>query len=159
MVRSDKVFSKKPINPDPRYNSVVLEKFIHYLMQGGEKETARRVIYGALEFMEKQLKKPPMEIFAKSLKNAAPQVEVKTRRMGGANYQVPVPVQGDRKRFLAMKWLINAARTKKGRSMAQRLGQELVSAYNNEGDAIKKKTQVERMAEANRAFAFLGRRR
>lgn len=159
MVRGDTVFPKRPIAPDPRYNSVVLEKFINHLMHGGEKETARRVIYGALEFAEKQLKKPPMEIFARALKNVAPQVEVKSRRIGGANYQVPQLVQGERKRFLAMKWLIDAARAKKGRSMAEKLSQEFALSYNNEGEAVKKKVQVEKMAEANKAFAFLGRRR
>jgi len=159
MVRSDKVFQKRSIASDPKYNSVVLEKFINHLMRDGSKETARKVTYTALENVEKELKKPPMEVFARSLKNVAPQVEVKTRRIGGANYQVPVPVQGDRKRFLAMKWLIEAARGKKGQPMAKRLSQELTAAYNNEGNAIKKKVNVERMAEANRAFAFLGRRR
>lgn len=159
MVRSDKTFPKRPIHPDPKFNSVVLEKFINHLMQNGAKETARKAMYSALEQSEEKLKKPPMEIFARTLKNVAPQVEVKSRRIGGANYQVPIPVQGERKRFLAMKWLIDAARAKKGRSMAKRLSDELVAAYNNEGEAIRKKINVEKMAEANRAFAFLGRRR
>lgn len=159
MVRAQRVFPKRPIQPDPKYNSVVLEKFINHLMHDGAKETARKVAYQALAFAESQFKKPPMEVFAKALRNLAPQVEIKTRRMGGANYQVPVPVQGERKRFLAMNWLIEAARSKKGRPIAERLGKEFVAAYNNEGEAIKKKINVEKMAEANRAFAFLGRRR
>lgn len=128
-------------------------------MMSGAKETARNVTYKALGDAEGVLKKPPMEVFARALRNVAPQVEIKTRRIGGANYQVPVPVQGERKRFLAMRWIIDAARSKKGKPMAKRLGEELLAAYNNEGDAIKKKIQVERMAEANRAFAFMGRRR
>lgn len=159
MARGQKVFPKRSIYPDPKYNSVVLEKFINHLMQEGAKETARKVTYRALSFAENALKKPPMEVFAKALRNVAPQVEIKTRRIGGANYQVPVPVQGERKRFLAMTWLIGVSRAKKGRPMAERLSQEFISAYNNEGEAVRKKINMERMAEANRAFAFLGRRR
>lgn len=159
MARGKRVFPKRPLNPDPKYNSVVLEKLVNHLMLSGAKETARKAVYDALADVEVKLKKPPMEVFARSLRNIAPQVEVKTRRIGGANYQVPVPVQGERKRFLAMKWLIDASRSKKGRSIAQRLSDELVAAYNNEGESIKKKLNVEKMAEANRAFAFLGRKR
>lgn len=159
MARGTRVFPKRPINPDPKYNSVVLEKFINHLMLDGGKDVARRVIYDALAASEETLKKPPMEVFARALRNIAPAVEVKSRRVGGANYQVPVPVQGERKRFLAMKWLIEAARSKKGKPMAKRLGDELIAAYNNEGEAIRKKINVEKMAEANRAFAFLGKKR
>ncbi len=157
MARGQKTLPKRLINPDPRYNSVVLEKFIHHLMEGGKKNTARKVVYRALSLAEDRLKKPPMEVFARALKNVAPQIEVKTRRMGGANYQVPVPVQGERKRFLAMKWIIQAARAQKGKDMGTRLADELFAGFNNEGNAIKTKLQVEKMAEANRAFAFLGR--
>ena len=157
MSRGNRTLPKRPINPDPRYNSVVLEKFIHHLMKGGKKNTARAVVYKALSLIEERLKKPPMEVFAKALKNVAPQIEVKTRRLGGANYQVPVPVQAERKRFLAMKWIIQAARGQKGKDMGTRLADDLLAAFNNEGNAIKTKLQVEKMAEANRAFAFLGR--
>lgn len=156
-MRGNKQAPKRKISADPLYNSVVLEKFINHSMSDGKKSTARRVIYGALALAEEKLKKPPMEVFARALKNIAPQIEVKTRRVGGANYQVPVPVQGERKRYLAMKWVIEAARGKKGQSMARKLAGELVAAYNNEGDAIRKKEQVEKMAESNRAFAFLRR--
>lgn len=159
MARGKRVFPKRPLDPDPKYNNIVLEKLVNHLMQNGAKETARSVLYKALADVEATLKKPPMEVFARSLRNIAPQVEVKTRRIGGANYQVPVPVQGERKRFLAMKWLIEAARSKKGRSIAKRLSDELIAAYNNEGESIKKKMNVEKMAEANRAFAFLGRKK
>jgi small subunit ribosomal protein S7 len=159
MARGKKTFPKRPIQPDPKFNSVVLEKFANHLMQGGGKETARRALYKALAESEAVIKKPPMEVFAKALRNIAPQVEIKSRRIGGANYQVPVPVQGERKRFLAMTWLISVARAKKGSPISKRLSQELIAAYNNEGETIKKKINVERMAEANRAFAFLGRRR
>lgn len=126
-------------------------------MRDGKKSTARKVIYDALALTEEKLKKPPMEVFARALKNIAPQVEVKTRRVGGANYQVPVPVQGERKRYLAMKWIIDVTRAKKGQGMARKLANELVAAYNNEGDSIKKRLQTEKMAESNRAFAFLRR--
>jgi len=159
MARGQRVFPKRTVHADPKYNSMVVEKFINHLMYGGEKEVARKLVYEALAKVEEKLKKPPMEVFARALRNIATPVEIKSRRIGGANYQVPVPVQGERKRFLAMRWLIDAARGKKGRAMALRLSDELVAAYNNEGEAIKKKTNVERMAEANRAFAFLGRRR
>lgn len=159
MARGNKTFPKREADPDPRYNSVVLEKFINHIMQKGEKNTARVLVYEAMRVVEEKIKKPPMEIFARALKNVAPQVEVKTRRVGGANYQVPVPVQGERKRFLSMKWIIEAARTQKGKRMGLKLAEEFIAAYNNEGGAIKKKQQVERMAESNRAFAFLGRGR
>jgi len=159
MARGQRVFPKRPLSADIKYNSVVLEKLINHLMYDGEKEVARKLLYDALAQVETTMKKPPMEVFARSLRNIAPQVEVKTRRIGGANYQVPVPVQGERKRFLAMKWLIEGARTKKGKSMAKKLSEELIAAYNNEGEAIKKKTNVERMAEANRAFAFLSKKK
>lgn len=159
MARGQKTFPKRLIEADPRYNSVVLEKFIHYIMQAGEKNTARSLVYEAMRLVEEKLKKPPMEVFAKALKNVAPQIEVKTRRVGGANYQVPVPVQGERKKFLSMKWIIGAARSEKGKGIPIKLAGEFIAAYNNEGGAVKKKQQVEKMAEANRAFAFLGRRR
>jgi len=157
VARGNRTIPKRKILSDPRYNSVVLEKFINHTMRDGKKSTARKAVYGALAIVEEKLKKPPMEVFARALKNIAPQVEVKTRRVGGANYQVPVAVQGERKRYLAMKWMIDATRAKKGAAMAVKFANELMAAYNNEGDSIKKKLQTEKMAESNRAFAFLRR--
>ncbi len=146
---------KKEIKSDPKYNSIVLEKFINHVMKGGKKETARRIVYEALALAEQKIKKPPMEIFAKVLKNISPQIEVKSRRVGGANYQVPCPVTGERKKFLAMKWILQAIKSKKGKNAMQKIADEFITAYNEEGDAIKIKRNIERMAEANRAFAYL----
>ena len=157
MARGKRTIPKRKISADPRYNSVVLEKFINHMMRDGKKSTVRKVVYDALATIEEKMKKPPMEVFARALKNIAPQVEVKTRRVGGANYQVPVPVQGERKRYLAMRWIIDVTRAKKGQAMAVKFANELMAAYNNEGDSIKKKLQTEKMAESNRAFAFLKR--
>ncbi|MEK9147704.1 MAG: 30S ribosomal protein S7 [Patescibacteria group bacterium] len=146
---------KREIKSDPKYNSIVLEKFINHVMKCGKKETARRIVYDALALAEQKIKKPPMEIFSKVLKNISPQVEVKSRRVGGANYQVPCPVTGERKKFLAMIWILQAIKSKKGKSAIQKIADEFIAAYNEEGEAIKIKHNVERMAEANRAFAYL----
>lgn len=151
-------YKKPETKPDPKYNNVILEKFINHIMRDGKKATARKVVYQALEMVEKKSKQPPMKIFSQAIKNASPRMEVKTRRVGGANYQVPVQVQEHRKRFLAMKWIIQAAqeiRAKQGITMAQALAQELLNAANNQGGAIQRKEQMHRMAEANKAFAYL----
>jgi len=154
-MRGRKQAPKREINPDPKYNSIVLEKFINHLMISGEKTVARSVVYKALEISEKKTGKQPMQVFSQALKNVSPTIEVKTKRVGGANYQVPIQVMGERKRFLAMNWLIQAARKKKGRSMAEKLAEEFIASGNNEGEAIRNKELVRRQAEANRAFAYL----
>lgn len=144
---------RRIIAPDPKYGSVVLAKFTNYLMYGGKKNTSQRIVYGAFERIQEQAKRDPLEVFAAAIKNVAPAMEVKSKRVGGANYQVPFPVRGERRQALAFRWLIEAARSRKGKPMAEKLSEELLAASNNEGVAVKKRMDVARMAEANRAFA------
>lgn len=143
----------RDILPDPKYQSVVLAKFINVLMTRGKKSVARKVMYASLDKMQAQSKQEPLPLFELALKNVAPIVEVKSRRVGGSNYQVPVEVTPKRRQALAFRWILTAARSKKGRPMADKLAEELLAASQNQGDAIKKKQDVHRMAEANRAFA------
>ena len=145
--------SKRKILPDVRYNSEVISNFINRLMYSGKKSVARRVTYDALAIVEDRAKRPPMEVFDQALRNAAPTVEVKPRRVGGATYQVPMEVPSDRRQSLAMRWLIAGAMTRGGRSMAEKLAGELLDAANNTGAAVKKKEETHKIAEANRAFA------
>lgn len=144
---------KRSITPDPKYGSVSLAKFINYVMEEGKKSTSQRIVYQALEALEKKSEKPALEAFEEALKNVSPLLEVKSRRVGGANYQIPLQVRADRRQQLAFRWIITAARAKKGKPMAIRLADELFAAMSNQGDAVKKKQDVQRMAEANRAFA------
>lgn len=143
----------REILPDPRYDSALLAKFINNVMTRGKKSVARKVVYTSLIKVAEQTKQAPLGIFEAAVKNVAPIVEVKSRRVGGSNYQVPIEVTPKRRQALAFRWIINAARSKKGRPMAVKLAEELVLASTNQGDAIKKKQDVHRMAEANRAFA------
>lgn len=144
---------KRDIKPDYKYGSVLVSQVINKIMHSGEKTVAERILYSALEKIEKKEKKPPLEIFETAIKNLSPQMEVKSRRIGGANYQVPREVRGERKLTLAIRWLIQAARAGKGRPIASKLAEEIFSASKNEGNAIKKRNDTHRMAEANRAFA------
>jgi small subunit ribosomal protein S7 len=144
---------KRERKPDLKYNSVAITRFVNYLMQKGEKSVAERILYNCFDAVQKQTKQNPVEVFEKAMQNASPDLEVVSRRIGGANYQVPREVRPERKFFLAAHWLIEAARSKKGRPMAQKLAEEILAAYKNEGAAIKKKQDTHRMAEANRAFA------
>jgi len=145
---------QKEINPDLKYNSVLVVKFINNLMEGGKKSTAMKILYAALDLAAKNLKRDnPLEILEGAVQNASPLLEVKSRRVGGANYQVPYEVRGKRREALAIRWIIRAARKKKGKSMAEKLAQELADAFNNTGDAIRKKDEMHRIAESNRAFA------
>ncbi|HEY4475438.1 MAG TPA: 30S ribosomal protein S7 [Candidatus Paceibacterota bacterium] len=144
---------KRDRKPDLKYGSVAVERFTNYIMERGKKETARKIVYGAFAGIEKQSKQPPLQIFEKALENASPMVEVVSRRIGGANYQVPREVRAERKFMLATRWIIAAARAKKGKPMAVKLAEEILAASKNEGAAIKKKQDTHRMAEANRAFA------
>ncbi|MEK7554935.1 MAG: 30S ribosomal protein S7 [Patescibacteria group bacterium] len=139
--------------PDMKYGSVTLARFTNYLMEGGKRSTAERIIYDALDEVKAETKQEPLQVFEKALENAAPTVEVSTRRIGGANYQVPREVRIERKFMLAARWIIQAARAKKGKPMAKKLAEEFITASKNEGAAIKKKQDTHRMAEANRAFA------
>ncbi|PJA45257.1 30S ribosomal protein S7 [Candidatus Uhrbacteria bacterium CG_4_9_14_3_um_filter_50_9] len=148
---------KRQLTPDPRFGSVPVAKLINYIMLDGKKTTAQRVVYDAFEIIKEKTKEEPTDIFDKALKNVMPSLEVKSKRVGGANYQVPMSVRGDRRYVLAYRWIIGAARAKKGRPMAQKLAGELMDAANGEGDAVKKRQDVQRMAEANRAFAHFAR--
>tara|TARA_Y100000310_G_C20480762_1_gene714558 strand:- start:354 stop:818 length:465 start_codon:yes stop_codon:yes gene_type:complete len=146
-------FKKREILPDPVYGSTVVAKFINNLMKGGKKVTARKVMYTALDIIKEKTKKEPVEVFEKALDNAGPQLEVKSKRVGGATYQVPREVKGERKITLATRWIIQAARSKKGKPMGEKLAQEFMDAASNTGTAVKKKENTHKMAEANRAFA------
>ncbi len=148
---------KREFNPDVKYESVALTRFTNYIMEDGRKSAAEKVIYRAMDIIKEKLKLEPLVVFEKALENAAPTVAVVSRRVGGANYQIPEEVRPDRKFVLASRWIIAAARAKKGRGMGEKLAEELLAAYNNEGSAIKKKQDVHRMAEANRAFAHFSR--
>jgi small subunit ribosomal protein S7 len=148
---------KRVIAPDPKFGNVYIAKFINYLMLDGKKSVAQRVMYDALEIISNETKQDAIEVFDQAIKNVIPSLEVKSRRVGGANYQVPMPVRGDRRYTLAYRWILAAVRGKKGRPMAERLAKELIAASQGEGDAMKKKQDVQRMAEANRAFAHFAR--
>lgn len=149
-----KVKTRGAVEPDFMYNSQKLEKFINYIMWSGKKETARKVMYAAFEVIKEKTGNPnPLEVFDLAIKNAGPSTEVRSKRIGGANYQVPIEVRPERRFALAMRWIRDAARGGKGRPMHQKLADELIAASKNEGVAIKKKEDTHRMAEANKAFA------
>ena len=144
---------KRTILPDARYHSEVVQLFINRMMHSGKKSTATRVMYNTLDLVADRAKREAIEVFDQALKNVAPQIEVKPRRVGGATYQVPVEVEPDRRMSLAMRWILAAARARAGKSMSEKLAGELLDAANNTGTAIKKKEETHKMAEANRAFA------
>ncbi len=148
-----KLKKKIILEPDYKYSSLAVAKFINKIMWSGKKSIAEKIVYGALERAEEQLKKPALEFFDVVMNNAGPQLELKSRRIGGANYQVPYEVKGERKYTLATRWIIDAARSQKGKPMQDKLFNEMMNAYNNTGAAIKKKMDTHRMAEANKAFA------
>lgn len=144
---------KREIKPDLKYQSVLVAKFINYVMRKGKKDIARKIVYKSLENAERELGKNALDILDQVIQNAGPDQELRSRRVGGANYQVPYPVKPDRKITLALKWVIEAAKSKKGKPMFEKLCRELIDAYNNTGTAVKKKNDVHKMAEANKAFA------
>ena len=144
---------KREILPDPKYNSQDVAKFMNVIMTGGKKSIAEQIVYGALEQIKKKTSKEPLEVFNQAINNVKPMVEVKSRRVGGANYQVPVEVRPVRRTALSMRWIREAARKRGEKSMAQRLANELMEAAEGRGGAVKKKEEVHRMAEANKAFA------
>src|SRR5690349_4863042 len=149
-----KIKDKRIILPDLQYQSEKVSKFMNYVMVRGQKETARKVVYKTLDIIKEKGKVAnPIEVFDTALKNTAPQVEVRSRRVGGANYQVPVEVRPSRRNALSMKWIIDAARSKKGKPMAEKLAEEIMLAAKNEGEAVRKRENVHKMAEANKAFA------
>lgn len=143
----------RPIVPDARYNNLLISEFINRMMHGGKKSTARSVMYQAMELVGDRAKREPVDVFEQALRNAAPAVEVKPKRVGGSTYQVPMEVDPKRGMSLAMRWILGAARARGGRSMAEKLAGELLDAANGQGAAIKRKDETHRMAEANRAFA------
>ncbi len=145
--------AKRKINPDPKYKDVLVAKFINVLMYDGKKSVAERIVYEAFEKMESRTGEDPVRLFKKAIDNAKPQLEVKSRRVGGSNYQVPVEVRPSRKTALAMRWLISYARARGEKSMVNQLAGELLDASNNRGAAVKRKDDTHRMAEANKAFA------
>lgn len=145
---------KRDIKPDAKYNSEVVAKFINYVMQDGKKETATKIVYGALDLLESKAKMPAIEALDKVLENVKPKVEVRSKRVGGSNYQVPVQVPEGRQLALAFKWIIESARkARKGDEFYIVLGHDLLAAFKGEGNAVKKKEEVKKMAEANKAFA------
>lgn len=148
-----RIKKKIEIKPDFMYNSLTLEKFVNNIMKSGKKSIARKIMYDVLEEIKNKTKSEPLEVFEKAIQNVSPLLEVRSRRVGGANYQVPREVNPKRKMALAMRWILEGARTKKGKSMASRLSEELIAASKNEGFAIKKRENVHKMAEANKAFA------
>lgn len=148
---------KKEHKSDIQHDSIAAGRFINYLMEGGKKSTAEKVFYGAFEIIKNETKQEPLSVFEKALENATPLLEVSSRRIGGANYQIPREVRPERKFFLACNWILEAARSRKGKPMSKKLAEELIMASKNEGAAVKKKENVRRMAEANRAFAHFAR--
>ena len=148
-----KRFKKHEVAPDRIYNDVTVAVFTNKIMKKGKKSTAKRIVYGALDIMKEKTGKDPLEVFTLALENARPLLEVKSQRIGGATYQVPKPVVKDRGMALAVRWLLESARKKKGQPMRVKLAEELMAAANNTGTAVKKKEDTHRMAEANRAFA------
>lgn len=154
MPRKPRVFkNKKFLKPDPKFGNLALSKFINQIMVDGKKSTAQGVVYKALEIVSTETKNDPLSVFDTAMRNVAPVLEVKARRMGGANYQVAIEVRSDRKETLAMRWLRDAARKRSGHNMAEKLAHELIDASKKEGGAMKKREDVHRMADANRAFS------
>jgi small subunit ribosomal protein S7 len=148
-----RVVAKREILPDPKFNNITLAKFMNHVMISGKKSVAERIVYGALDIVEQRLNTDPLEAFEEALENIAPMVEVKSRRVGGATYQVPVEVRASRRGALAMRWLVDYARSRSEKSMPQRLAGEIIDASQSKGGAVKRREDVHRMAEANKAFS------
>ncbi|TSC93802.1 MAG: small subunit ribosomal protein S7 [Parcubacteria group bacterium Licking1014_1] len=154
-----RAYKKHEIAPDRIYNDVVVSQLINKVMKQGKKTIAQKIVYSAFSMAKEKTQKEPLEIFRQAIENVSPVLEVKPKRIGGATYQVPMEVRGERKLALAFRWIIDGARAKKGKPMAEKLSQELIDAANNQGSAIKKKNDTHRMAEANKAFAHFATRR
>lgn len=144
---------KRLLEPDPIYNDVLVTKLINYVLKQGKKNVARKLVYGAFDLIKEKTNKNPLDVFHKAVNNVQPMIEVRSRRIGGATYQVPTEVRPERRIALALRWIINFARERKDKSFINKLAAELIAASNNEGAAIKKKEDTHRMAEANKAFA------
>ncbi len=152
MARSKKI-KKRELEPDIVYNDVVVSKFINYIMRKGKKQLARKIVYKTFDLIKKETKQEPLKIFKLAIKNTSPLLEVKAKRVGGATYQIPRDVTGDRMLALSLRWIIQAAKNKKGEPISKALAREIIDASNNTGWAVKKKNDTHRMAEANKAFA------
>ncbi len=152
-----KKYKTHPVDPDPKYDNVVIAKFINHIMKDGKKSLARRILYDSFDIIKKETKGDPVEAFEQALNNVIPNKEVRSKRVGGATYQVPYDVDKKRGMSLAMRWILDTARGKSGSPMEERLANEILDASQKQGAAIKKKENMERMAEANRAFAFLAK--
>lgn len=152
-----KITNLRELPPDDRYQSVKVAKMISYLMHRGQRATARQVAYEAFDRVKEETKQEPLEIFEEALKNVGPHTELRSRRVGGANYQIPHEVSPKRRLALSLRWLLEAARSKKGSPMRERLAEQLILASKNDGEAVKRKENVHKMAEANRAFAHFAR--
>lgn len=148
---------KRAVKPDEKFGSTTVEKFIHYVMEDGKKDLARRIVYESLEIAGKQLKKEPLEVFNFVISSVAPAVEVRSRRIGGANYQIPMEVKEPRRTSLAMRWILEAAQSRSGKPIAQKLAIEYQDIFAGTGAALKKRTDTHKMAEANKAFAHFAR--
>ena len=144
---------KREFNPDPKFGDLVVAKFMNSVMKEGKKSVAESIVYGALDTLEQKTRRSPVEMFHEALKNVMPSIEVRSRRVGGATYQVPVEVRMERRQALAIRWIITAARGRNENTMSERLSSELMDAANNRGTAVKKREDTHRMAEANRAFS------
>ena len=144
---------KRQILPDPKYNDVLVAKFINNLMSAGKRSTSERIVYGAFDIVHDKTRDDPLKVFKKALDNVQPQIEVKSRRVGGSTYQVPIEIRPSRRMALAMRWLRNFARKRHGRSMSEKLAAELMEASMGRGESVKKREDVHKMAEANKAFA------
>ena len=144
---------KREINPDPKFGDLIVTKFMNSVMKEGKKSVAELIVYGAFDTLEQKTRRSPIEMFHEALKNVMPSIEVRSRRVGGATYQVPVEVRLERRQALAIRWIITAARGRNENTMAERLSSELLDAANNRGTAVKKREDTHRMAEANRAFS------
>lgn len=152
-----RAYKKHIIAPDRVYNDTAVALLINKVMVSGKKSTAQKIVYSAFDIIKEQTKKEPLEVFKLAVENASPALEVKPKRIGGATYQVPMEVRGERKLALSFRWILEGARNKKGKPMAEKLAQELMDCANNQGNAIKKKNDTLRMAEANKAFAHFAR--
>ncbi|TAK95103.1 30S ribosomal protein S7 [Patescibacteria group bacterium] len=152
MSRRKRVHDKQ-WKPDPKYGNVLVGRFVSQIMRDGKRSVAEKVLYGSFDIIHEETKKGGLNIFEQAIKNVSPLLELKSRRVGGANYQVPIPVSGDRRQALAMRWIIDACRKRKGKGMGKKLADEFLEASNKAGAAMKKREDVHRMAEANKAFA------
>ncbi len=152
-----KNYKLQTINPDSVYNSVLVAKFINHIMERGKKDVARKIVYNAFDMIKEKTKEEPLSVFETAILNVSPTMEVRSKRVGGATYQVPMKVNKKRSTSLAMRWIVNTTKSKKGKPMYVKLCDEIISAKNNEGDAIKKKETVHKMAKANKAFSYLAK--